>query len=258
MQLPMHSQALTCSTLRAFPVRVASASALSTAVFLHVFLWPRRAPLNPCPQTFGRRIPFAFLDDIRSRFAATYGAAAKEVRQAYGRRTAMAQEHLMGRRRCTTVMWAPCCAPGRSPGRPSHRPCAPSAAHTTKPASSPTTALAPASISLGDLGLSPYIPRFRRKGDRPCLLHIPACTPARPLPPAFAVPTLAPCWPLPCGPQAVAYEYNTEFSRVLADRAAYFSDPSSDAINRVKVGRAPRRGASGWGEKESRQGSRCC
>ncbi|KAG2439573.1 hypothetical protein HXX76_004925 [Chlamydomonas incerta] len=34
--------------------------------------------------------------------------------------------------------------------------------------------------------------------------------------------------------EAVAYEYNTEFSRVLAERAAHFSDPSADAINRVK------------------------
>ncbi|KXZ42022.1 VAM5/VAMP75 protein [Gonium pectorale] len=34
--------------------------------------------------------------------------------------------------------------------------------------------------------------------------------------------------------EAVAYEYNTEFSRVLAERAGFFSDPSSDIINRVK------------------------
>ncbi|GFR43269.1 hypothetical protein Agub_g4331 [Astrephomene gubernaculifera] len=34
--------------------------------------------------------------------------------------------------------------------------------------------------------------------------------------------------------EAVAYEYNTEFSRVLAERAAFFSDPAADAINRVK------------------------
>lgn len=35
--------------------------------------------------------------------------------------------------------------------------------------------------------------------------------------------------------EAVAYEYNTEFSRVLAERANYYSsDPAADAINRVK------------------------
>ncbi|KAG2502181.1 hypothetical protein HYH03_000668 [Edaphochlamys debaryana] len=34
--------------------------------------------------------------------------------------------------------------------------------------------------------------------------------------------------------EAVAYEYNTEFSRVLAERAAFFSDPSADTISRVK------------------------
>ncbi|GLC35106.1 hypothetical protein PLESTB_000555000 [Pleodorina starrii] len=33
---------------------------------------------------------------------------------------------------------------------------------------------------------------------------------------------------------AVAYEYNNEFSRVLGERAAAFSDPAADAINRVK------------------------
>ncbi|GIL62261.1 hypothetical protein Vafri_16555 [Volvox africanus] len=34
--------------------------------------------------------------------------------------------------------------------------------------------------------------------------------------------------------EAVAYEYNTEFGKVIADRAAYFSDPSSDAINHLQ------------------------
>lgn len=35
--------------------------------------------------------------------------------------------------------------------------------------------------------------------------------------------------------EAVAYEYNTEFSRALAERATYYSsDPGADAINRVK------------------------
>lgn len=35
--------------------------------------------------------------------------------------------------------------------------------------------------------------------------------------------------------QAVAYEFNTEFSRVLSQRMTFFSnDPSADTINRVK------------------------
>ena len=37
--------------------------------------------------------------------------------------------------------------------------------------------------------------------------------------------------------QAIAYEYNTEFSRVLQQRMQYFAnDPNADAINRVRGG----------------------
>jgi len=36
-------------------------------------------------------------------------------------------------------------------------------------------------------------------------------------------------------PQAVAYEFNTEFSQVLAQRADFYSsDPAADTINRVR------------------------
>ncbi|EFJ53256.1 hypothetical protein VOLCADRAFT_54976 [Volvox carteri f. nagariensis] len=34
--------------------------------------------------------------------------------------------------------------------------------------------------------------------------------------------------------EAVAYEYNTEFGKVLGERAAAFSDPSSDVISRMQ------------------------
>lgn len=37
--------------------------------------------------------------------------------------------------------------------------------------------------------------------------------------------------------QAIAYEFNTEFSQVLKQRMHYFAnDPSGDAINRVRGG----------------------
>lgn len=39
----------------------------------------------------------------------------------------------------------------------------------------------------------------------------------------------------PAAHNALAYEYNTEFSRVLQQRLVFFNtDPSADAINRVK------------------------
>lgn len=41
--------------------------------------------------------------------------------------------------------------------------------------------------------------------------------------------------PSPETKQAVAYEYNTEFSRVMAERAAHFSNPASDAIVNMQV-----------------------
>ena len=37
--------------------------------------------------------------------------------------------------------------------------------------------------------------------------------------------------------QAIAYEYNTEFSQILKQRMHYFAnDPNADAINRVRGG----------------------
>lgn len=43
--------------------------------------------------------------------------------------------------------------------------------------------------------------------------------------------------------QALAYECNSAFSRVLAERMTFYAtDPSADTINRVKV-----RQRAGWG-----------
>ena len=38
--------------------------------------WPRLTP-SPCCQSFGRRIPFGFLEDIRQRFMAAYSGSCK-------------------------------------------------------------------------------------------------------------------------------------------------------------------------------------
>lgn len=61
--------------------------------------------------------------------------------------------------------------------------------------------------------------------------------------------------PLATLPQAVAYEYNTEFSRVLQQRMEFFgSDPAADTLGRVRgeILQVKVRGCLGGG------GGRCC
>lgn len=106
----------------------------------------------PPAQGFGRRVPFAFLEEIKHRFVSAYGTAATSV----------------------------CSSPT---GRP--------------------------------------------------LPHTAPHLPPPPLPPSLK-PT-QPTHPHHPSEQALAYAYNTEFSRVLHQQIEYFSsNPSADAITRVK------------------------